>query len=622
MRKVILLLFLSIPVVTNATNYYLATTGSDKNSGTITQPFATWNYAFNKLSAGDILYVRGGTYTGLKNSNYGATVSGKNGTSSNLITVINYQNEVPILDCAGLKSSSGENYGIYISGCQYWHFKGLTITNVNENTNHSAPGKGWELGGCKNITIEQCVVHGCGQGFAFGGSNDYIYFTNCDSYENADQYQNGDLCNGFNINVGSGAHIFYEGCRAWKNSDDGFDCYGADGYISFINCWAFENGPWKGGDENGNGAGFKTGSSHGTAESGVQRTLINCLSFNNHGIGFDESMDGATSLLHHVYNNVSYNGDVGYALWASGQNDIIRNNISYKEVVQNNGFGNNIVDHNSWQNGLVVTDADFVDLNSTGVKGERNVDGSLPVLNYLRLSPGSHLIDAGVDVGLPYGGKAPDLGAFETGSVKINPVPVFVSAVVENATPSKIDITFSLTLANITPDNSAFNVKVNSVATNVVAVSISGNKVQLTLASDIKFNDIVTVSYTRPANKPLQTAAGGIASSISAKSITNNIISPTKNPTTEKIQMTVYPNPVHQIINILFDYSGTFSIQDATMSSQIIRIFDFSGKLFIEKLLEAGILNIQIPINLKPGIYIVQMLSGGLILATEKIIVN
>jgi hypothetical protein len=44
----------------------------------------------------------------------------------------------------------------------------------------------------------------------------------------------------------------------------------------------------------------------------------------------------------------------------------------------------------------------------------RLADGSLPFLDFLRLAPGSHLIDAGVDVGLPYNGAAPDLGWLET----------------------------------------------------------------------------------------------------------------------------------------------------------------------------------------------------------------
>ena len=44
----------------------------------------------------------------------------------------------------------------------------------------------------------------------------------------------------------------------------------------------------------------------------------------------------------------------------------------------------------------------------------------MPYTDLLRLATGSSLIDAGVDVGLPYNGSAPDLGAFETEGVTNN----------------------------------------------------------------------------------------------------------------------------------------------------------------------------------------------------------
>ena len=43
----------------------------------------------------------------------------------------------------------------------------------------------------------------------------------------------------------------------------------------------------------------------------------------------------------------------------------------------------------------------------------RQADGSLPVNDFARLVARSDLIDKGVDVGLPFAGAAPDLGAFE-----------------------------------------------------------------------------------------------------------------------------------------------------------------------------------------------------------------
>jgi hypothetical protein len=40
----------------------------------------------------------------------------------------------------------------------------------------------------------------------------------------------------------------------------------------------------------------------------------------------------------------------------------------------------------------------------------------LPAIDFLKLAQGSHLIDAGVNVGRTYNGIAPDLGWFESGS--------------------------------------------------------------------------------------------------------------------------------------------------------------------------------------------------------------
>jgi hypothetical protein len=43
----------------------------------------------------------------------------------------------------------------------------------------------------------------------------------------------------------------------------------------------------------------------------------------------------------------------------------------------------------------------------------RQADGSLPVNDFARLVATSALVDKGKDVGLPFVGAAPDLGAFE-----------------------------------------------------------------------------------------------------------------------------------------------------------------------------------------------------------------
>lgn len=78
-----------------------------------------------------------------------------------------------------------------------------------------------------------------------------------------------------------------------------------------------------------------------------------------------------------------------------------------------------------------LTDDDFVSLEDPsmtvtgqdlsklpGMLGPRNADGSLPDVDFLKLKANSQMIDKGEDVGLPFVGSAPDLGAFEYGMPK------------------------------------------------------------------------------------------------------------------------------------------------------------------------------------------------------------
>lgn len=115
-------------------------------------------------------------------------------------------------------------------------------------------------------------------------------------------------------------------------------------------------------------------------------------------------------------------------------------------------------------------------------------------------------------------------GNKSTQNFMLKALPVYVSSVVENATPTILTMTYSLTLANIVPAPSAFTVIVDSVAIAVNAVSINETKVQLTLASAVKFGDVVTVAYTKPSSDQLQTPGGEQAASITAQKVANNVL--------------------------------------------------------------------------------------------------
>jgi hypothetical protein len=86
---------------------------------------------------------------------------------------------------------------------------------------------------------------------------------------------------------------------------------------------------------------------------------------------------------------------------------------------------------NSWLPGFTVTAEDFVSLNSDLASAERKPDGSLPDIDFLFLAQGSDLIDAGVDLGYPFNGEAPDLGAFETD---------YLNSIIEYTTPGDFQL--------------------------------------------------------------------------------------------------------------------------------------------------------------------------------------
>ncbi len=215
----------------------------------------------------------------------------------------------------------------------------------------------------------------------------------------------------------------------------------------------------------------------------------------------------------------------------------------------------------------------------------------------------------------------PSLGVYESGSkVSVSTLPVYQNSVIENASPAILVMNYDLSLANITPPATAFIVQVNAVPRTVSATAVSGTKVLLTLASPVVKGDIVKVTYTKPAANQVQTASGGQAASFTAQTAINNVTAMAPAAAASKIVMTINPNPVHRVLNAILTYISPLT-GDQAASLHIIRIFDVSGKLLVEKIINNSAANIRIPINVKPGFYVVQLLISGLEMASQKIIV-
>ncbi len=403
MRSCFILVFILLMGLTGgAKRFYVSPGGSDQNAGTSPGvPFATFAKGLSALVAGDTLLAMGGTY------NHTATLSiSKSGTADKKYYLLAMEGEKPVLVFSG--TSSGKR-GISLTG-SHWVIRGLTITKANDN--------GMIISGGHYNLIENCVFYdNKDSGLQLGGGSHDNRILNCDSYWNADPPDYGDA-DGFAPKMDVGTNNYFFGCRAWLNCDDGWDGYlrGADNASTIVeNCWTWSNGYLKNGSDPGssaNGNGFKMG---GSDDKNLRHHFIvrNSLAFDNKSKGFDQNNNKGSMA---VYNGTAFrNKGNGFSIpsaLASGQTATVKNGLLAQGKVNLGSFV--IQEANSWSGGFTVSPSDFLSMDTTGVSGPRKADGSLPELPFMRLSAGSRLIDAGVEVGLPFRGKAPDLGCFET----------------------------------------------------------------------------------------------------------------------------------------------------------------------------------------------------------------
>jgi hypothetical protein len=432
---ILLLLFLSFNSMAQETTYYVDPAfGDDTFGGTNTSsPFKTIAKAVSAIgSSTGTIYLRGGVY--LASSKISLT---KTGLATSFIKIWAYQNEKPVIDCSGNSSD-----GISISG-NYYHLKGLEIKKAGHN--------GINISGNNNI-IENCRVHDNGNtglhitgSAAPGPSNNLIL--RCDAFYNVDLPLGGNA-DGFSAKWTVGPGNVFRGCRAYNNSDDGWDIWMCTSTILIDSCYAFRNGvdSWGTGIADANGNGFKLGGNN----VATPHTVTNCVSFDNSGNtgrGFDENNNLAGQTVYNciAFRNKKGNFNFGNNPLTSGIH-AIKNCISFQPG-NPDVFKNATMVTNSWQ-GFVVSASDFLSIDTTRVVTQRDVNGKLPQSLFLKLTASSSMIDASVNVGIPFKGYAPDLGAFEyeviTGVKPREQIHSKLDQVFPN--PFKIDTSISLFL--------------------------------------------------------------------------------------------------------------------------------------------------------------------------------
>lgn len=421
--------------------YYCDPSGNDETAdGSEQKPFYSLQKAVDLAKAGDIIYMNGGTYrynTRVNIPTIGAPNSG--------MIRLESRNGRAILDFAG-QGLGDSNQGIRLTG-SYWHIYGLDIINAGDNgllieRNKPSGGTYADIAarteeGHDNV-IEFCsFVRNQDTGLQMKNLASFNRVINCDAYYNTDP-DHGDA-DGFAVKISHGTGNYFYGCRAWRNSDDGWDQFikkeggfPDDVTTTLEYCWAFENGILENGTlSKGNGNGFKMGSNEGRNNVIMNR----CLAFENVNKGFDQNHNTG----HMILNNCA-----GYALAdksnksrytyrldepvATGHVIRLTNCVSVSDGDDRNTATYAIsavagtLDHCD----LYTLPADYLTVSSKGMSGERQADGSLPVTDFLRPRPGSSkFVDRGVEVapydgesryaeGIRYGGLAPDLGYYET----------------------------------------------------------------------------------------------------------------------------------------------------------------------------------------------------------------
>lgn len=435
-RFLYIIILLTLTFTVAARTFYVAVDGNDENPGTKEQPFAGIMRAQEAVLPGDTVFVRGGKY--VMNENQIARVQRiwafvhdlrKSGEPDKRIHYFAYPNEKPVFDFSGVKPANKRIMAFNVTG-SWIHFRGLSVTGVQVTILTHTQSECFHNEGSHNIYEQLSMFDGQAIGFYLNkGSHNLVF--NCDAWNNADYTSEGGRggnVDGFGFHGGPGdVGNVIRGCRAWFNSDDGYDLIRSAETVVIENCWAFYNGYSTGFESLGDGNGFKAGGwglkkDQRVPDSIKGHVIRFCVAVGNKANGFYSNHHPAGNVW---INNTAYrngtnfnmlNRNADFTASVSGFGHKLINNLSLKARTYDTQYidpKQNELITNGFADNMKVSEKDFKSLDESLLVAARELDGSLPQNDFLRLTKRSKLINKGTDAGFPYKGKAPDLGAFE-----------------------------------------------------------------------------------------------------------------------------------------------------------------------------------------------------------------
>lgn len=404
-------------------NWYIATNGLDTNPGSQAAPFATLIRAQSAASSGDTVFINSGTYYP---TNEFAVEQGVY-VPVNLINKsgINYEampGTRPVFNFSLVNPTNLRTAAFWVNA-NHVTFEGFDVVAVQENiTNVNNQSVGFANYSCNYCTWNQVNVHDAdcvGIYFEELDASNLVY--RCDCYNlagiNSFSYGNADGF-GCHVTAGGKGNVFRE-CRAWNDSDDGYDCINCSESVTFDHCWSYLNG-----NNGGNGNGFKVGGWASTAQNRIAdpvpaHNVFGCFAVGNHGnAGFYANHQCAgPGVATGWTNNTAYDNVVGYNMLQrtppdysstqpetdtndiAGTNEVMHFNIAYSDTyldIENLNESGSMVSSNSWtESGLTISSSDFRSLTINQITNARAPDGSLPVITLMHPVTGDKLTGMG-----------------------------------------------------------------------------------------------------------------------------------------------------------------------------------------------------------------------------------
>lgn len=396
------------PMSAHAADFYVAPDGNDQAAGTRQAPWRTIMRAQQNVQAGDTVYFRGGRYvfTGgvnrcaTRTDTVNAVTLDKSGREGKVIRYWAYPGEKPVFDFSAMKDDCRVK-GVDVTG-SWIHLKGLDVTGVPQQPDNHLNHESWGIwnSGSHNVFELLDLHHNMGPGL-FIADGGYNLVLNTDSHHNYDPYTSngaGQSADGFGAHIKAGhpGNIF-RGCRAWANSDDGFDLINAFSPVTIEHSWAWQQGYLPGTRTAlpaGNGNGIKAGGYGGKyVPNGVKHIVRYSVAFDNKAAGFYANHH--TVALDFI-NDTAFSNGVDYNMLgiAADGSPIalgnLRNDIAFGRRPTSNTDGLAMA-HNSWTIPATVTNADFEDVSDRHWDAPRQADGSLPGLRSFHVRPDSPL---------------------------------------------------------------------------------------------------------------------------------------------------------------------------------------------------------------------------------------